>query len=412
MIWIINAPEIPANARSQDIVWNVLEKREKLWFIDVDATIDTKEIIDAVAQMQDDFTTMVVLWIGGSALWTRAVFEWLMWKNHNEKSWVKKLYILDSIESDTISDLLEILDIEKTIFCVISKSGTTIETQSQYIFFRKQVQWLTSDWKKHFCFVVWENFKYKVQLESDFRVFELADNIGGRFSVFTAVWLVPLAFVWIDIDEMIAWVSSVKNSCLSEDASNNIALTLALMQYYYYKEEQKNICVFFPYSSRLAQIGEWYKQLLAESIWKDGVWVTPCSAIGVTDQHSQLQLYQDGPQDKLFLTLEISHSHNTLFIDKKESLTFDTLMKIEKFGTESSLINEWIPVISLAMDELNERNIAQLLYIFEFQIAYLWELFVIDAFNQPWVEKSKIITKQKLQSDFPDLDLMKEAFCL
>jgi len=410
MIQIVTAPVLTHDTSPEDIVWNILNKREDLWFIDVDSTVNTQEILKYIDSVTLEFDTMVVLGIWGSALGTRAIFEALRWKNHNEIPGVQKLYILDTIETDTISDLLEILDLKKTMFCVISKSWSTIETQSQYVFFRKQVQSIQSDWKKHFCFVVGENFLYTSELENDFQIFELADNIWGRFSVFTAVWLLPLAFVWIDIDWLISGLSGIKTNCLSKDISQNIALHLAIMQYYYYKTETKNICVFFPYSSRLGQIGEWYKQLLAESIGKDWVWVTPCSAIWVTDQHSQLQLYQDGPQDKLFITLEILNSQSELFIDKNKSLTFDSLLKIEKYGTESSLRNEWIPVISLAMEKLDERNIAQLLYIFEFQIAYLWELFDINAFDQPWVEKSKIITKQKLLSDFPDLDLMLEAF--
>jgi glucose-6-phosphate isomerase len=228
--------------------------------------------------------------------------------------------------------------------------------------------------------------------------------------VFSAVWLLPLAFVWIDIELILNWLSEIKTACLLDDINTNIALSLAFTQYYYYTKEKKNICVFFPYSSRLGQIWEWYKQLLAESIWKDWIGITPCSAIGVTDQHSQLQLYQDGPRDKLFISLEISHSKNELWIDYNNNLTFDRLLKIEKFGTESSLRNEGIPVIALSMEKIDERNIAQLLYILEFQVAYLWELFEINAFDQPWVEKSKIITKQKLQIDFPELDLMREAF--
>ncbi len=412
MIKIIENPEIPCFSELQNVGESIEIKRSSLGFIDVDTSVNTKEITEYISQIHESFDTMVVLWIGGSALGTRAIFEALKWKHHNEKLWVKKLYILDSIETDSISDLLEALDLKSTIFCVISKSGSTIETQSQYVFFRKKIQEITGEWKKHFCFVVWEKFSHKDTLQKDFKVFELAENIWGRFSVFTPVGLLPLAFAWIRIDAILQGISEIKDSCLNANTSENIALKLAFLQQYFYEKEWKNICVLFPYSTRLGQVGEWYKQLMAESIWKDGIWITPCSAIGVTDQHSQLQLYQDGPQDKLFITLEVVNSNTELFIDARETLSFDRLMKIEKFWTESSLRNEWIPLVSLSMEKLDEKNIAQLLYIFEFQIAYLGELFFIDAFNQPGVEKSKIITKQKLKEDFPDVDMSREAFSL
>ena len=143
------------------------------------------------------------------------------------------------------------------------------------------------------------------ELEKDFKTFYIPENIWGRFSVFTAVGLVPLAFSWVDIDLFLEGITGSKERMLSLSPDHNPALHLALTQYKYYKE-WKNITVFFPYSSRMFQIGEWYKQLMGESIWKAGEGITLTSSLGVTDQHSQLQLYQDWPQDKLFLMLSVA----------------------------------------------------------------------------------------------------------
>lgn len=148
------------------------------------------------------------------------------------------------------------------------------------------------------------------------------------------------------------------------------------------------------------QIGEWYKQLMGESIGKNRQGITLTSSLGVTDQHSQLQLYQDGPQDKLFLFLDIKESSTNYNITKDEALTFQKLLEIEKYGTMTSLKNEGHPVSNISLERLDAKHIAELLYMFMFQIAYLGELFEINAFDQPGVEKSKIITKQKLSEEY------------
>jgi glucose-6-phosphate isomerase len=206
------------------------------------------------------------------------------------------------------------------------------------------------------------------------------------------------------------WISQMKDSLLDSDLENNIALQLAHTQYKYYRE-WKNICVFFPYSSRLFQIWEWYKQLMGESIGKNGEGVTLTSSLWVTDQHSQLQLYQDGPKDKLYLFLDILDTTNDIQVSNDiPNFTFQKLLNIEKYGTMTSLQNEWHPVCNISLDTLDEKHIAKLLYILMFQIAYLWELFEINAFDQPGVEKSKIITKQKLQEEFWDIDIFSKAF--
>ena len=153
---------------------------------------------------------------------------------------------------------------------------------------------------------------------------------------------------------------------------------------------------------------EWYKQLMWESIGKNKQGITLTSSLWVTDQHSQLQLYQDGPADKLFITLGIDQAEQDVEIYEK--LSFKKLLDIEKYGTETSLKNEWHPLCSIMLWENNEKHIAGLLYTFMFQIAYLWELFGINAFDQPGVEKSKIITKEKLRQEFWELDLFHKAF--
>lgn len=404
-------PDI-SGERSQKIVKDILSKRQNLGFIDVDETINVSEIQKYTQEVSDDFDSIVILWIGGSALWTKALLEALKWKyyNENKNKIGKNIYVLDNIDSDTFKDVEEIIDISRTLFVFISKSGGTIETLSEYLYFREKCKEKSQDWQKQFCFIVWENCSMKEKLEEDFQVFYIPENIWGRFSVFTAVGLLPLAFAWVDTPLFMQGISETKQSLLGSDIEENIALQLAHTQYKYYRE-WKNISVFFPYSSRLFQVGEWYKQLMGESIgkWWEGITLT--SSLWVTDQHSQLQLYQDGPSDKLYIFADILDTSYDIQISSEISkLSFQKLLNIEKYGTMTSLQNEWHPVCKISLEQLNEKNIAELLYTLMFQIAYLWELFEINAFDQPGVEKSKIITKQKLVEEIWEIDVFSKAF--
>jgi len=394
------------------LVSSLKNKRDELGFIDIDQNIDTQEIIQYSESVWNNFDSVVILGIGGSALGTKALLESLYGKYYNEdksKKW-KNIYVLDNIDPETFHDVERVIDISRTLFLFISKSGGTIETLSEYLYFREKCREETPNWKKHFCFIVWEKCKMREELEKDFQTFYIPENIWGRFSVFTAVGLLPIAFSGVNISLFLQWITESKESLLSTNVSKNTALKLVLTQYKYYRE-WKNITVFFSYSSRMFQIGEWYKQLMGESIWKNGEGITLTSSLWVTDQHSQLQLYQDGPVDKLFMTLWVQDDTRDIQIESSISgFTFKKLLDIEKYGTETSLQNEGHPLCSLSIDRLDEKNIAKLLYTLMFQIAYLWELFEINAFDQPGVEKSKIITKEKLREEYWDIDVFHTAF--
>lgn len=404
-------PDISAE-RSNKIIKDLLLKRAELWFIDIDKNIDIQAIQEYVESIWSDFESVVVLWVWGSALGTKALLEWFYGKYYNESQnkHGKNIYVLDNIDTSSITDLQAFIDISRTLFICISKSAGTIETLCEYIYFKEKCKAQNPLWQKQFCFIIGEKCSIKQKLEAEFQTFYIPENIGGRFSVFTPVWMLPLAFSGMDIDLFLQGISEIKNSMLSPNLDKNIALTLAHTSYKYYRE-WKNICVFFPYSSRFFQIGEWYKQLMWESIWKNGEGITLTSSLWVTDQHSQLQLYQDGPNDKLFLFLDVWESGQDIQIHKSIAwLSFEKLLGIEKYSTITSLKNSHCPVVNLSLWSLDEKHLGQLLYIFMFHIAYLWELFEINAFDQPGVEKGKIITRQKLKEDFWDIDIFKTAF--
>jgi len=391
-------------------------------FLKVDKIVDTKRINKYVSEKKDKYENIVVLWVWWSALWTKAIMQALKWKYYNELSRKKRgnnprLYILDNIDPDEINYLLETIKLKETLFIVISKSGWTIETVSMFSFFKKLVKeeyknsfsltkgkdaWKADrDYKNHFTIVAWETSDFKEKcLKKWYDVFDVPDWIWWRFSAFTDVWLLPLAFIWVDIDKILSWLKSIKKTLLSDNIFENPALLTAIIQYHTYFELNKNITVFFPYSTNLFYLWEWYKQMIGESLWKWWIWVTLTSAIWVTDQHSQLQLYYDWPNDKLITFLEVEDFGVDFKIDKENKISFKQLLDTEKFWTEESISSYNKINYTIKIDKINEKTLWELIAMLEVQTAILWEFYGFNPFDQPWVEIGKNITRQKLLEDF------------
>lgn len=398
-------------------------ENNELGFIDLDKLNfwwQIQKIKDFVSKSKKKYDDVVVLGIWWSALWTKAVLTAIKWKYYNELSREKRndfsrLHVLDNIDPIEIYDLKNVINLEKTLFIVISKSGSTIETISQFKYFKWEIEKLYSenriissewddskwqfDYRNHFVVIAWENSDFKKKCLSYWlNVFDIPENVWWRFSVLTNVWLLPLAFAWIEIEKLFASFWDLKKYLFEKDLEKNLALKLALFQYYFYTEENKNITIFFPYISNLVYFSDWYKQLFAESIWKDWLWITLVDAIWATDQHSQLQLYNDWPNDKLLIFLWLENFPNDFNIE--ESMTFSYLLNTERKWTEESLTKKWIPNLTINIDNLNEKTVWELILFFELQVAYLWELLGINAYNQPWVEESKKIIKELIFKDF------------
>jgi glucose-6-phosphate isomerase len=194
-------------------------------------------------------------------------------------------------------------------------------------------------------------------------------------------------------------VANVKKDLLLENITKNKSLLTAAIQYHSYKTYRKNITIFFPYISNASWLWQWYKQLVWESLGKDKQGPTVGCAQWVTDQHSQLQLYCDGPDDKLIVFLEWDNFQVDYKIPDIERLSFFELMNIEKYGTRESLNEKNRVHYTIKIDTLDEQNMWELIVLFEVQVAILWELFWVNAFDQPWVERSKIIVQEKIKQE-------------
>ncbi|MFH1533467.1 MAG: glucose-6-phosphate isomerase [Nitrospirota bacterium] len=357
-------------------------------------TIDDDQIIGKInrfAEKNSDFEHIVVCGIGGSALGAICLQQSL---GH---LYLNKLHVLDNIDPIMIKELEEVIDYSKTLFIVITKSGGTVETLSQYDYFSKKIKENGYELSDHMTIITGPQpnpLRDEAEKE-DLEVFDIPEDVGGRFSVLTVVGLLPAKLIGIDIEKILKGAKVGRDNFLSPDSKNNLPYQLAKTQFDL-SQKGKTINVLMPYSQKLIKFADWFRQLLAESTGKDGKGITPTNALGVTDQHSQLQLYNDGPNDKLFIFIEVKNMNPEIAIDSPYKTTFGELMQIEKNATAAALTKNGRPNITISVDSVSEETLGQLFLLFEGATAFLGELMGINAFDQPGVELSKKLTKKAL----------------
>jgi glucose-6-phosphate isomerase len=372
-----------------------------------DAALDARRSVEAslsqgrrLARLAD---TLVVDGIGGSALGALALQTALRPK--------RRLVILDNVDPEGVHARLASLDPKRTAACVITKSGSTAETMANLL--------VLLDWMerhlgpKHLA--RWAAITDPKQ--GDLLVLarrlgiptlEVPSNVGGRFSVLTPVGLLPAAFLGADVHALLAGARAMRAHCWSAPPEKNVGVVGAVLLHRMATRRGRNIQVLMPYADALVHVADWYKQLWAESLGKRlnrrGRVVesgqTPVTALGATDQHSQVQLYVEGPHDKVVTFLEVERFRKDVRIPRKhrdlKSLgylggrTLGELLTAEKRGTESALTAAGRPSFTYVLPEVNEHVLGQLLYLFEFQTALSGELYGIDAFDQPGVEAGKL----------------------
>lgn len=400
----------------------MVEKREKgiMDFRDLPYNQNevVKEINGYVKEMKDKVEAFVVLGIGGSALGPMAVQQAINSPYYNELSKDKrggypKLYIADNVDPERLVYLFEILEIENCLFNVISKSGSTSETMSQFMIIKEMLEKRVGKDKAKqniVCTTDKENGNLiKIAKEEGYKTFIIPSGVGGRFSQLTPVGLLPAAFCGIDIEEMLAGAAFMDEICKEENIYKNPAHMYALLNYIS-MEKGKNIGVLMPYADSLKYMSDWYAQLWAESLGKrydnDGkevnVGTTPVKALGATDQHSQVQLYTEGPFDKIIVLMGVDNYRKEMKIPKTyedmPSLGFlggntqNKLIKVEQMATEYALLKAQKLNMTITLPEVNEFTIGQLIYFFEVATSFAGELMNINAFDQPGVEEGKNAT--------------------
>jgi glucose-6-phosphate isomerase len=372
--------------------------------------------IEKVAQkVRAEFEAFVVLGIGGSALGAIAVHQALNHQRWNELSAEKrggpKFYVEDNIDPERMASLLDVIDVKRTCFNVITKSGATAETMSQYLIISELLKKEVGEgWQKHIIATTDSEKGNLIKLakQEGFETFVIPDGVGGRFSELTPVGLLPAAVCGIDIRALLEGAAAMDERCKSPLLWKNPALLEATLQYLAMEERHENVQVVMPYADSLKYMADWFCQLWAESLGKNvtrkGMAVncgqTPTKALGVTDQHSQLQLYTEGPYDKVITFLKVGKFQNEVkiahgceeFCDVNflSGKTLNSLIDAELRGTEYALYRAGRMSQTITLPEVNAYTLGQLICFFEMATAYEGELLDVDAFNQPGVEGSKL----------------------
>ncbi len=340
---------------------------------------------------------VVVLGIGGSALGAKALISALRPE--------APVHLVDNVDPAPVKALLSRLDPRTTLVVAISKSGATAETLAAYLIFRRWLlDALGEDWRQHVAIVTDpEKGPLRAHARAEgLAAFDVPPDVGGRFSVFTPVGLLPLALAGVDLMQLLMGARAAAHRL---DNARKSALVLFLLERY----RGKRIHVLMPYGTRLALVADWFSQLHAESLGKAydrkgarvHVGPTPLKAVGATDQHSLLQLFREGPNDKAFIFVLPRDLGEDLPMPEDPGLTaadylfgkgLGELLLAEAEGTRRALTEARRPQYAIWLPGINEAALGELLQTLMWQTALLGELYGVNAFDQPGVELAKRYT--------------------
>jgi len=386
--------------RSNETIFKKLENEQEnigyyqLPFANVD---DILEYAKGVKKSQ-----IVVIGIGGSSLGTRAIYQFLKSKINFKKS----LIFLESTDPLDIHSKLGNIDKNDALFIAISKSGTTVETIAILKYLASMVEFN----RENFVAISGSDTPLaKFAKENSFNCFTLADNIGGRFSVFSVVGLLPLAIVGVDIKNMLRGAQKVHKSFFNKEKYYNELMEKA--RFFVENKNRFNINIIFSYSQALEGFNKWYVQLWAESLGKINInqtrqGLTPIGLIGPVDQHSFLQLIMDGTRDKTVTFIKVADFEESIVIPKNsiikeldylDGISFSKLIDMQADATIEAVDNlQKIPYDVITIDRVDEYNIAELIFSYELLVSIIGAFTQINTYDQPGVEAGKIILKKML----------------
>ena len=340
----------------------------------------------------------LVIGIGGSSLGAKAAIHALTSPTNS------KIFFLENPNPDTLARLISEIDLSQTSVNVISKSGTTLETLSQFfIIFEKMKKVLSlSELKKRIIITTEPGHNFLSDLADDFAwsKFSIPSNVGGRFSVLSPVGLFPMAVAGIDIQQILAGAQWI-------DQNSREAYHYGTLSYAVHQILQKPLTVLFPYDERLSIFSDWFCQLWGESLAKsENSGPTPLKAIGSIDQHSLLQLFLEGPRNKWYTTIGIQNYDHALTISNSKILgeyaflknkSLHKILEVQRQATERSLIYHQNPLCKLMVPNLSPYTLGALFYFFELATVVAGYFYELNPFNQPAVDEGKKWARELLQ---------------
>lgn len=381
-----------------------------------DSILDSLSQIEAAAEQLHRFEEIAIIGIGGSSLGAKAVHQAL--NAGKQEPLLPRLHFLENINPHHLEFFTGHCAAEKVALICISKSGGTIETAIQYLILRdwlekklgkdraRRQQWLITDPA--------QGWLRELARREGIAALPVPPRIGGRYSVLTAVGLLPLALAGVDIRDLLAGSAANAARCVSENAEDNPALEMAALFYLLDTCKDKRLSIMMPYADQLQLFGDWYRQLWAESLGKrrggrtDGLpaGTLPVTALGTVDQHSQLQMYLESRRDKIFTFLAIddwkSNPPIPLTAEDRQQFPYldgkrlQDVLEAELQATSKVITEAGHPSMSLRLPVLNAHVMGQLIDLYQRATVYCGLLYGINPLDQPAVEKGKKLAIQFL----------------
>lgn len=358
--------------------------------------------IKELGKKAKDYEYFVILGIGGSALGPKVILEALSPMHNLRKK--PKVFIYDNVDPATFKSIIEVIDLKETLINVISKSGATTETLASFLIFWRMLRDKKLDVRKHFIFTTDPEKGNLRRLAEEYEIPSLIipKNVVGRYSVLSPVGLLLAETIGIPSESLLEGAREVSDKAFNENLQENPAACLASCLYLMDTLKNRKIVVFFPYSDRLKTLSEWFCQLWAESLGKEGKGTTPYPAVGTTDQHSQLQLWMEGPEDKVILFLSVERLgfqeeipeefHDIEGLRFLGGHTLEELINTEQLATEMALTINKKPNMKIILPKIDAYCIGQIFQFLQVATSMAGFLYGINPFNQPGVELGKRLT--------------------
>lgn len=395
----LSASEVESTAKKAISLFSEMPYKE-LEFLDIyrqDLTM-----IKELAKKARDYEYFILLGIGGSALGPKVIVESLS-PMHNLKR-KPKIFIYDNVDPVTFKNIIETVDLNRTLINVVSKSGATSETLASFLILWKLIRDRKLEVNEHFVFTT-DPEKGNLRIianEYEIPCLSIPKNVVGRYSVLSPVGLFLLEILGIKSEEMLEGARDISERALKTSLQENSMAVTASSLYLMDKLKGRKVVVFLPYSDRLKTLSEWFCQLWAESLGKEGKGTTPYPSLGTTDQHSQLQLWMEGPEDKVILFVCVErHGYQEEIPEEFHDLeglrflgghTLEELINTEQLATEMALTMNKKPNLKLILPKIDPYRIGQIFQYLQVVTAMAGLLYGVNPFNQPGVELGKRLT--------------------
>ena len=408
----------PNAAKEIERIWAEHESGDQKWIDLPDDSALVEEIETFASENRDKYEDFILIGIGGSSLGAISAIQALTHPFRNllpaDQRVGPRFFVLDNPDPEKVSATLATVDLDKTLVNVVTKSGQTAETMANFLVTKAALEQAVGPERAREQILATTDpesgLLRKLVDQEGYRAFPVPPGVDGRQTVLSAVGMIPAAMCGVDIGGLLAGAAAMRERCKSSDLFDNMAGLYAAIAYLADTDKGKSILVTMPYADALYGVSDWFRQLWAESLGKrrsiDGRDVfagqTPIKSLGAIDQHSQIQLYTEGPNDKLICLTGVEHYRDAVRIDSIPAGIPDldylagaelgVLLDRERIATAWALTEAKRPNLTITAPTINAAIVGEFYFMHEFQTVVAGGLYGVNPFGQPGVEAGKNAT--------------------